>query len=102
MGILQVLRTQTAGKGAIMRLFDEQTGYLRLDEIVQERQTFQKAMEDGKVTDTEMKEQAELVLTLLQELEDRLSDEEEKLVADALCELAVLYEMNAFREEQEG
>ena len=102
MGILQVLRTQTAGKGAIMRLFDEQTGYLRLDEIVQERQTFQKAMEDGKVTDTEMKEQAELVLTLLQELEDRLSDEDEKLVADALCELAVLYEMNAFREEQEG
>lgn len=85
-----------------MRLFDEQTGYLKLDEIVQERPTFKKAMEDGKVTDTEMKEQAELVLALLKELEERLSDEEEKLMTDALCELAVLYEMNAFREEQEG
>ena len=59
-----------------MRLFDEQTGYLKLDEIVQERPTFKKAVEDGKVTDMEMK--------------------------DAMCELAVLYEMNAFREEQEG
>ena len=85
-----------------MRLFDGQTGYLKLDEIVQERPTFKKAVEDGKVTDMEMKEQAELVLALLKELEERLSDEEEKLMTDALCELAVLYEMNAFREEQEG
>ena len=85
-----------------MRLFDEQTGYLKLDEIVQERPTFKKVVEDGKVTDMEMKEQAELVLALLKELEERLSDEDEKLVADAMCELAVLYEMNAFREEQEG
>lgn len=85
-----------------MRLFDEQTGYLRLDEIVEERPTFRKVMEDGKVTDAEMKEQAELVLAFLKEIGERLSDEDEKLVTDALCELAVLYEMNAFREEQEG
>ena len=85
-----------------MRLFDEQTGYLRLDEIVEERTTFRKVMEDGKVTDAEIKEQAELVLALLKEIGERLSDEDEKLVTDALCELAVLYEMNAFREEQEG
>ena len=84
-----------------MRLFDEQTGYLRLDEIVEERTTFRKVMEDGKVTDAEIKEQAELVLALLKEIGERLSDEDEKLVTDALCELAVLYEMNAFREEQE-
>ena len=58
--------------------------------------------ENGQIEAQGIEEQAELVLALLKELEERLSDEDEKLVADAMCELAVLYEMNAFREEQEG
>lgn len=84
-----------------MRLFDEETGYLRLDEIVAERESFQKVMADGIVTDDELRAQAELVVGYFRRLEDLLSDEEEDLVAEAVSELAVLYEMNAQKEEQE-
>ena len=39
-----------------MKLFDAETGYLLLDEVVESKDSFKKIMEDGIITDEEMEE----------------------------------------------
>ena len=85
-----------------MRLFDEETGYLLLDEIVEQRPSFRKVMEDGVVSDDEIKEQTLLVIKHLRALEERLPGEDLEAVAEAVCELAVLYEMSGHKQGLEG
>lgn len=84
-----------------MRLFDEETGYLLLDEMVEQRPSFRKVMADGVVTEEEMRGQAQLVIDCLKDVERRLSGEDMEAVLDAVCELAVLYEMSEKREGKE-
>ena len=85
-----------------MKLFDAETGYLLLDEAVESKDSFKKIMEDGIITDEEMEDQVNRVIYRLKTMEEILSDYEKTLVLDAISELAVLYEMNARREKQEG
>ena len=85
-----------------MKLFDAETGYLLLDEVVESKDSFKKIMEDGIITDEEMEDQVNRVIDRLKTMEEVLSDYEKTLVLDAISELAVLYEMNARREKQEG
>lgn len=85
-----------------MKLFDSETGYLLLDEVVESKDSFKKIMEDGIITDEEMEDQVNRVIDRLKTMEEILSDNEKTLVLDAISELAVLYEMNARREKQEG
>lgn len=85
-----------------MKLFDAETGYLLLDEVVESKDSFKKIMEDGTITDEEMEDQVNRVIDRLKTMEEILSDNEKTLVLDAISELAVLYEMNARREKQEG
>lgn len=85
-----------------MKLFDAETGYLLLDEVVESKDSFKKIMEDGIITDEEMEDQVNRVIDRLKTMEEILSDKEKTLVLDAISELAVLYEMNARREKQEG
>ena len=85
-----------------MKLFDAETGYLLLDEVVESKDSFKKIMEDGIITDEEMEDQVSRVIDRLKTMEEILSDYEKTLVLDAISELAVLYEMNARREKQEG
>ena len=85
-----------------MKLFDAETGYLLLDEVVESKDSFKKIMEDGIITDEEMEDQVNRVIDRLKTMEEILSDNEKTLVLDAISELAVLYEMNARRENQEG
>ena len=84
-----------------MQLFDE-NGFLRLDEIVAQRPSFLKCMADHYITDDELKAQAETVRDLLRKLDEKLSDDDEEMVVNAICELAVLYEMNAQWDMQVG
>ena len=85
-----------------MKLFDAETGYLLLDEVVESKDSFKKIMEDGIITDEEMEDQVNRVIDRLKTMEETLSDYEKTLVLDAISELAVLYEMNARRDKQEG
>ena len=85
-----------------MKLFDAETGYLLLDEVVESKDSFKKIMEDGIITDEEMEDQVNRVIDRLKTMEEILSDYEKTLVLDAISELEVLYEMNARREKQEG
>lgn len=84
----------------MIKLFDEKTGYLLLDEMICQRESFQKIVKDSLVTDDEVMAQANAVIGLLKQLDEKLDAEEKKLVAEALSEMAVLYQINALKEER--
>ena len=56
-----------------MKLFDAETGYLLLDEVVESKDSFKKIMEDGIITDEEMEDQVNRVIDRLKTMEDILS-----------------------------
>ena len=56
------------------RLFDEETGYLIIDELAMKRDSYAKVLADNVVTEKEIKEQS--------------------MVIDLICEMAVLYEIS--------
>jgi hypothetical protein len=70
--------------------FDAKTGALLFDEMVAERASYRKIVEDETVTPEELREQAQTVADLLRRLEGMLTPEAKAVASDALCELAVL------------
>lgn len=80
--------------------FDENTNVLLFDEYVSEAASFRKIMADGIVTEQELHDQAHMVVSLLKELEVKLSPEIKPLVTSMLTELAVLHTMQAFHNRQ--
>jgi len=80
------------------QLFDEKSGFLKLDEAVQNSPEFQKIMADGKVTDEEIKGQVKLVVDLFKEIDSKLSEKDKELVVRTIAALAVLYEVTAYKD----
>ena len=76
-------------------LFDKE-GILNIDELVAQRPTFRKIMEDQIVTDDELTNQANLVVNLLKKLEQTLSPGQLSEV-----EMSVLYAIHQYKEIQD-
>ena len=70
--------------------FDEQTGTLLLDNYAVEMDSYRRIVEDESITDAELLDQTQRVISLLQQLEEELSPEAKALATEALSELAVL------------
>lgn len=70
--------------------FDEQTGTLLLDNYAVEMDSYRRIAEDESITDAELLDQTQRVISLLQQLEEELSPEAKALATEALSELAVL------------
>ena len=70
-------------------LFNEQ-GFIDIDEMIAKEPSFQKIMQDGIVTDNELKQQSELVISLLHEVENRLSEDDQLLIKRLFAETNVL------------
>ena len=70
-------------------LFNEQ-GFIDIDEMIAQEPSFQKIMQDGIVTDEELQQQSERVVSLLHEVENRLSEEDQLLVKKLFAETNVL------------
>ena len=70
-------------------LFNEQ-GLIDIDEMIAQEPSFQKIMQDGIVTDDELKQQSELVISLLHEVENRLSEDDQLLIKRLFAETNVL------------
>ena len=70
--------------------FDEQTGTLLLDDYAVEMDSYRRIAEDESITDAELLDQTQRVISLLQQLEEELSPEAKALATEALSELAVL------------
>lgn len=76
------------------RLFGEETGYLIIDELAMKRDSYAKVLADNVVTEKEIKEQSDLVLDYLKKMDQKLNEEEQEMVIDLICEMAVLYEIS--------
>ena len=81
-------------------LFDE-NGILCIDELVSARPSFQKIMEDGIITNEEMEEQSDLVLSILNRIEKTFSPEQVREVEELLVEMSVLYAAHQHKEIQD-
>lgn len=81
-----------------MRLLDEKTGLLLLDEVVESLPSYQKIIGDARITDEEIIEQNARVVGLLQRIDEELSEADRDLVVSAIAELAALYHL-AMRKE---
>ena len=65
-------------------------GFIDIDEMIAQEPSFQKIMQDGIVTGDELKQQSEKVVSLLHEVKNRLSEEEQQLVKRLFVETNVL------------
>lgn len=70
--------------------FEADTGALLLDRYVVDMPSFQSVIADRVISEAELAEQAERVVTLLRELEAKLDPSTRDLATETLCELAVL------------
>lgn len=70
-------------------IFNKQ-GFIDIDEMIAQEPSFQKIMEDGVVTDDELREQTETVIKLLHEVENRFNEADQLLVKRLFAETNVL------------
>lgn len=75
-------------------------GFIDIDEMISQEPSFQKIMEDGVVTDEELREQTNRVINLLHEIENRFSEEDQMLVKKLFAETNVLTAIYRYYELQ--
>lgn len=80
-------------------LFNEQ-GYIDIDEMLAREPSFRKIMEDGVVTADELREQTDTVISLLHEVENKFTDEQQQLVKRLFAETNVLSAIYRYYELQ--
>ena len=71
-------------------MFFNEQGFIDIDEMIAKEPSFQKIMEDGVVTSDELSEQTYRVISLLHEVENRFSEEDQLLVKRLFAETNVL------------
>ncbi|MDE5750999.1 MAG: hypothetical protein K2H87_09590 [Duncaniella sp.] len=71
-------------------LFDKE-GLLNISDIVLNHPSYISIMEDGFVSDTELKEQAEATVASLRKLQNLCNEEQQSAILDSISELSVLF-----------
>lgn len=71
-------------------VFFDDNGLLSIDEAIVASGSFQKIMEDGIITEQEVAEQSNVVLSLLQQVQKTFNDQQQELVKQLLVESNVL------------
>lgn len=71
-------------------IFDE-NGLLNISDIVKNHPSYKAIMEDGIVTDQELKEQAEATIASLRKLKSLCNEEQQSAIVDAISEMGVLF-----------
>lgn len=72
-------------------MFFNEKGILNIDEIVARNDSFQKIMEDGIVTDEEVKAQSDKIVSMLKDMEARYTEPQLFEIKHLLAETSVLY-----------
>lgn len=72
-------------------MFFNQNGILNIDEAILNKESFKKIMEDGIVSEEEIKEQSEKVIGLFKDIENKFSEEQLRDIKDLLAETSVHY-----------
>lgn len=82
-----------------MNTFFDESGTLNIDEFILQQPSFQKIMEDGVVTEEEIKEQQDRVTNLLKKLELISTPEQIDQVRELLAEISVLVAVTQYSQE---
>jgi hypothetical protein len=72
-------------------MFFNEEGILNIDEAVLETPSYKKIMEDGIVTEEELVDQAQKVVSMLQTMEKKYNEEQLLEIKALLIESSVLY-----------
>ena len=83
-----------------MKTFFDDNEMLNIDELIIEQPSFIKIMEDGIVTEDEIKEQSHRVENILKEIENTSSAETIDKVRKLLAEISVLVAINNIKDHQ--
>ena len=77
-------------------MFFNEEGILNIDEMVVNNTSFKAIMEDGVITEDEIKAQSEKVVSLLHDMEAKYSEEQLAEIKNLLVESSVLYAVYNF------
>lgn len=77
-------------------MFFNEEGILNIDEMVVNNASFKNIMEDGVITEEEIKVQSEKVIALLQTMEQKYNSEQLEEIKQLLVETSVLYAVYNF------
>ena len=72
-------------------MFFDEKGILNIDEMVVNNASFKNILEDGIVTEEEIKNQSDKVLSILHDMEAKYSNEQLEEIKSLLVESSVLY-----------
>ena len=81
-------------------MFFNEEGILNIDEMVVNNASFKNIMEDGVVTEEEIKTQSDKVLAMLHNMEAKYSKEQLAEIKSLLAETSVLYAVYNFNSIQ--
>ena len=81
-------------------MFFNEKGILNIDEIVANNASFKNIMEDGLVTEEEVKAQSDKVIAMLHDMEAKYSQEQLAEIKSLLAETSVLYAVYNFHSIQ--
>lgn len=74
----------------MQKIFDE-NGLLNISDIVKNHPSYIAIMEDGVVTDQELKDQADATIVALRKLQTLCNEEQQTAILDAISEMGVLF-----------
>ncbi len=77
-------------------MFFNENGILDIDEMLVNNESFKNIMEDGIVTEEEIKSQSDKVVTMLHDIETKYSEEQLEEIKNLLLESSVLYAVYNF------
>lgn len=77
-------------------MFFNKEGMLNIDEMVFNNASFKSIMEDGVITEEEVKNQSDKVVAMLHDMETICSEEQLEKIKDLLIESSVLYAVYNF------
>lgn len=77
-------------------MFFNKDGILNIDEMVVNNASFKSIMEDGVITEEEIKAQSDKVIAILHDMETKYSEEQLAEIKNLLVESGVLYAVYNF------
>ena len=81
-------------------MFFNEEGILNIDEMVVNNASFKNIMEDGVITEEEIKAQSDKVVAMLHDMEGKYSKEQVEEIKSLLVETSVLYAVYNFHSIQ--
>lgn len=81
-------------------MFFNEEGILNIDEMVVNNASFKAIMEDGVITEEEIKEQSDKVVAMLHDMEAKYNEEQLTEIKNLLVESSVLFAVYNFHSIQ--